>query len=60
MQALWGVDDIIAVIETLTDEESAYYKSLPTFPRFGKGWLSRVSDREKTATLMATAADTQS
>jgi len=31
------------LIEKFSEEKEAYYRSLPTFGTFGKGWLSRVA-----------------
>ena len=38
------------VIFKFSDEKTKYYKTLPTFPIFGKGWLDRV-DRVKADAL---------
>jgi lysozyme family protein len=38
------------------DERRAYYRTRPTFWRFGKGWLARCDAVEKTALGMAWAA----
>jgi len=38
------------LIETLAVNREAYYRSLPTFGRFGNGWLARV-ERTKLAAL---------
>lgn len=38
-----------ALIAFFQAERRVYYKSLPHFPTFGKGWLRRVDAVEKTA-----------
>lgn len=42
------------LIDRFQDARRAYYKQLPTFPTFGRGWLRRVDEVEKTAKTMAT------
>jgi lysozyme family protein len=44
------------LINAIAADRTAYYKSLPTFPRFGKGWLSRVTRTQGLAIQMADAA----
>jgi lysozyme family protein len=44
------------VIATCADLRDAYYHSLPTFARFGKGWLARVDRVAKQAVAMAGGA----
>ena len=34
----------IAIIDKLTAKRTAFYKSLPTFKTFGRGWMNRVTD----------------
>lgn len=48
--------DPCVIITHMTDEESAFYRSLPTFPRFGNGWLARTADRQAFALKMAHGA----
>lgn len=35
------------LINIICDRRAAFYKSLPTFPTFGKGWLSRCESVRK-------------
>lgn len=44
-----------ALIDALATLRSAYYESLPTFDRFGRGWLNRVAATTATAHQMANA-----
>ena len=37
------------LITRLCDAQADHYRALPTFPRFGKGWLGRVADVQKEA-----------
>jgi len=43
----------ISLIERYSDAKEAYYKSLKTFPLFGKGWLNRIDIVENRAKVMA-------
>ncbi|KQS52591.1 hypothetical protein ASG17_15085 [Brevundimonas sp. Leaf363] len=43
----------VRVVERLSDIREAYYRSLPTFPTFGKGWLRRLGEVEQTARVWA-------
>jgi lysozyme family protein len=38
-----------AVIEAFNNYRERYYRKLATFPRFGKGWLSRLNQNRKFA-----------
>jgi lysozyme family protein len=40
-------------IRALAERRIAYYRSLPTFAAFGRGWLSRVADVKRRALAMA-------
>ena len=40
------------VIFKFSDEKVKYYKQLPTFPTFGKGWLARVETAKENALKM--------
>lgn len=42
-----------AVIDGLCDARMAFLKKLPTWPRFGRGWSSRVASVRKQSALMA-------
>lgn len=42
-----------ALIHAYQDALRAYYRTRPTFPRFGKGWLNRAADVEAQAKAMA-------
>lgn len=35
--------DPVALIDKFSDAKEAFYRSLPTFETFGKGWLNRVA-----------------
>ena len=37
------------LIEGYSSDRDAYYRTLPTFPRFGDGWLNRVASCEQKA-----------
>ena len=41
------------IIKKFSDARREYYRSLKTFPIFGKGWLSRVATEETEALNMA-------
>jgi lysozyme family protein len=41
-----------ALIEKFSNEKDAFYKSLPTFGTFGKGWLNRVAQVKSTSESM--------
>ena len=41
------------IINKICDRREAFYKSLPTFPTFGKGWLARAERVRKAALEMA-------
>jgi len=43
-----------AMIDRFQDMRREYYKQLPTFATFGRGWLRRVDEVEKKAKAMAT------
>jgi lysozyme family protein len=40
------------LIERFSEAKINFYKSLVTFPTFGKGWLNRVEQVETVAKLM--------
>jgi lysozyme family protein len=42
-----------AALKAFQELRRAYYRSLPTFGTFGKGWLRRVDEVEATALTMA-------
>jgi len=42
----------IDLINKFSDEKDAFYKSLPTFGTFGKGWLNRVAQVKSTSESM--------
>jgi lysozyme family protein len=53
MQALRDADPD-ALIAKFSDEKEAFYRSLPTFATFGKGWLRRVAEvKSHAVTLLA-------
>ncbi len=45
-----------ALINAIAADRDAYYRSLPTFGHFGKGWLARVARTTKAALAMAAQA----
>jgi lysozyme family protein len=45
-----------ALINAIAADRDAYYRTLPTFPRFGKGWLARVARTTTAALAMAAKA----
>ncbi len=40
------------LLEKFSHSKEAFYKSLPTFPTYGKGWLKRVADVQTSASTM--------
>lgn len=44
--------DVISLIAKFSDARREYYRSLKTFPIFGKGWLARVDKEESEALNM--------
>ena len=42
-----------AIIAKFSESRRQYYRSLKTFPIFGKGWLNRVDHEETEALQMA-------
>lgn len=40
------------ILKTYSDVKTVFYKSLASFPTFGKGWLNRVAEVENHATTM--------
>jgi lysozyme family protein len=53
MQALRDADPD-ALIAKFSDEKETFYRSLPTFAAFGKGWLRRVAEvKSHAVTLLA-------
>jgi len=45
------------LLEELRARRTAFYKSLPHFPTFGRGWLRRTEDAYKTAAKMVADAE---
>lgn len=43
----------VRLVERLSDIREEFYRSLPTFPTFGKGWLRRLHEVEATARVWA-------
>jgi lysozyme family protein len=41
------------LIKLFSNKRRDYYRSLKTFPTFGKGWIRRVNEVERIATVMA-------
>lgn len=46
--------DVVSVIDTIFARREAFYRSLPTFVRFGKGWLRRLIGMTELARTWAT------
>jgi lysozyme family protein len=44
------------LIQRIAVEREAHYRSLPTFPRFGRGWLARLARTASVASAMAETA----
>ena len=40
------------LLEKFSHSKEAFYKSLPTFGTYGKGWLKRVADVQTSASTM--------
>jgi lysozyme family protein len=40
------------ILNAFTEEKELFYKSLPTFGTFGKGWMNRVAEVKTIATSM--------
>jgi lysozyme family protein len=40
------------LIERFSKAKEDFYRSLPTFEVFGKGWMNRVADVKEKATAM--------
>ena len=40
-------------VERMSDLREAFYRSLPTFPTFGKGWMRRLNEVEALAHVWA-------
>lgn len=43
----------VAVVERLSDHREAFFRSLPTFNTFGKGWMRRLNEVEGMARVWA-------
>ena len=46
------------IVNELAKLQTTYYQELPTFPTFGRGWISRTVARSQAATKMATQQGT--
>ena len=44
--------DALELLEKFSHSKEAFYKSLPTFGTYGKGWLKRVADVQTSASTM--------
>lgn len=44
--------DAAEIVRRFTEEREAFYKSLPTFATFGKGWLRRTDEAKDAALTM--------
>ena len=43
----------VRFVERMSDLREAFYRSLPTFPTFGKGWMRRLNEVEALAHVWA-------
>jgi uncharacterized protein (TIGR02594 family) len=48
--------DVTRAVNDFAQVHEAFYRSLPTFPTFGKGWLNRLTDVRSKALAMASEA----
>jgi lysozyme family protein len=44
--------DALDLLDKFSHSKEAFYKSLPTFSTYGKGWLKRVADVQTSASTM--------
>lgn len=51
LEAIQAADKAI-LLPKFSEAKVAFYRSLKTFPTYGKGWLKRVEEVEKTASAM--------
>jgi lysozyme family protein len=51
MAAVKSVEPL-ELIKRFTHEKEKFYRNLPTFDVFGKGWLNRLADVQHNATSM--------
>jgi lysozyme family protein len=54
-QAALDAGDAVCLIRRLAANREAHYRALPTFPRFGRGWLARL-ERTKAVALVMTSS----
>jgi len=54
-QAALAAADPARLIRAIAASREAHYRALPTFPRFGRGWLARLERTTGLALQMATA-----
>lgn len=47
--------DPVRLIGAVSDQKNKFYRKLPTFRRFGKGWLNRIKEVERDCNRMAVA-----
>ena len=50
--------DVRLLIDTLAMRQASYYRELPDFPTFGRGWLSRTEERKAAALAMIASRQT--
>jgi lysozyme family protein len=54
-QAAIAAADPAGLIRSIAANREAHYRALPTFPRFGRGWLARLARTTALALTMSTA-----
>ena len=54
-KAALGRADPADLIGAIAADRAAHYRALPTFPRFGRGWLARLAHTTDLALSMADA-----
>lgn len=48
-----AASDALALVNAISSGREAFYRSLPTFAEFGKGWLNRLADVTAKAQTLA-------
>jgi len=51
LEAVWATDSDL-LVEDFTQAKGAFYRALPTFKTFGRGWLYRLAEVKLNATSM--------
>ena len=60
LQAVTDCADMPALIKSYSDRRRAFYRALKQFPRYGKGWLTRVDRIESQSLAMCNKAPSPS